>query len=182
MGNNVAHLESKIESFENYLKTETPAVFMLQETKMKRAGKLKTETTKDYIIYEMLRKKDKVAGGGLALGVLKALQPAFINEGDDEVETLTVEVWVEDFPIRLVVAYGPQNVDRDNDPNKHKEKKKSFRNQSKMRLLKLRKMVLDLFYTWMAIYMLDQKLFLMIPIQQMRMENCSKLFLKGTRK
>ena len=126
MGNNVAHIESKLETFENYLKTETPAVFMLQETKTKKSGKIKTESTKKYIIYELHRKKEKVSGGGLAIGILKELHPAFVNEGNDEVEALTVEIWIEDFPIRLVVAYGPQNSDRDNNPQKHKEKKEKF--------------------------------------------------------
>ena len=126
MGNNVAHLESKLETFENYLKNNKPAAFMLQETKMKRVGQIKTETIKEYIVYELLRKKEKTKGGGLAIGILKSLQPAFINEGDDEVEALTVEVWVEDFPVRLVVAYGPQNSDRDNDSKKHKTKKEKF--------------------------------------------------------
>ena len=126
MGNNVAHLESKLDTFENYLNTENPSVFMLQETKTKTAGKIKTETAKKYTIYELHRKKEKVSGGGLAIGVLKELHPAFINEGDDEVEVLTVEIWVEDFPIRLVVAYGPQNSDRENNAPKHKETKEKF--------------------------------------------------------
>ena len=126
MGNNVAHLESKLETFEDYLKTKNPSVFMLQETKTKKAGKIKTESTKKYIIYELHRKKEKLSGGGIAIGVLKELHPVFVNEGDDEVEALTVEIWVEDFPIRLVVAYGPQNIDRENNPQKHKEKKEKY--------------------------------------------------------
>ena len=35
----------------------------------------------------------------------------WVAQGDDEVECLCVEVWVEDFPIRVVVAYGPQLAD-----------------------------------------------------------------------
>ena len=50
-------------------------------------------------------------GGGIALGVLNILQPSWISEGDDSAEALTVEVWVEGFPIRLLCGYGPQEND-----------------------------------------------------------------------
>lgn len=126
MGNNVAHLESKLESFEDYLRVEKPSVFMLQETKMSRQGKIKTNSSKEYIIYELLRQKKKLTGGGLAIGVLKSFQPSFVSKGDDEIEALTVEVWVNDFPIRLVVAYGPQDGDRDHDAKEHKNVKLHF--------------------------------------------------------
>ena len=57
-------------------------------------------------MYELLRKNSN--GGGLCIGVLKDLRPVWISQGDDEVECLTVEVWANDFPIRIVTAYGPQ--------------------------------------------------------------------------
>ena len=60
-------------------------------------------------------------GGGIALGVLNCLDPSWISEGDDSIEALTVEIWVEGFPIRLLCGYGPQEYD-------HKERKDKFWN------------------------------------------------------
>ena len=42
------------------------------------------------------------------MGVHKDLQSVWIAQGDDEVEGLEVEVWTDDFPVRVLVAYGPQ--------------------------------------------------------------------------
>ena len=44
--------------------------------------------------------------------MLNILQPSWISEGDDETEAITVEIWVEGFPIRLVCGYGPQEYDK----------------------------------------------------------------------
>ena len=40
------------------------------------------------------------------MGVHKDLQPVWVAHGDDDLEWLAVEVWLEDFPIRVVGAYG----------------------------------------------------------------------------
>ena len=50
-------------------------------------------------------------GGGLVIGVKNTLDPSWISEGDDEAEALTVEIWVEGFPIRLICGYGTQEYD-----------------------------------------------------------------------
>ena len=42
----------------------------------------------------------------ICIGVHKDLRSVWIAQGD-EVECLEVEVWVDDFPIRVLVAYGP---------------------------------------------------------------------------
>ena len=62
----------------------------------------------------MLRKTE--AGGGLALGVLNDLNPVWVGEGCRKTETLSVEITVQDFRIRCVNAYGPQ----ENDPVERK--------------------------------------------------------------
>ena len=41
------------------------------------------------------------------IGLLKELNPVWVAQGDNEVEFLSVEIWVEDFPVRVVTAYGP---------------------------------------------------------------------------
>ena len=56
-----------------------------------------------------MRKKSN--GGGLCIGVQNNLKPVWVGQGDDEVEALAVELWVDDFPIRIVTAYGPQVSD-----------------------------------------------------------------------
>ena len=122
-GNNVNSLASKMESLENLLRVEKPSAVFLQETKLGRAGKIRTPSSiSSYTWYELHRtrtaEKGK-GGGGIALGVMNCLQPSWISEGNDNIEALTVEIWVEGFPVRLVYAYGPQEYDQ-------KERKELF--------------------------------------------------------
>ena len=100
---------------------ENPAILFLQETKLKRPGRIKTPSTSKYTWYEHHRteKAEKGQnGGGIAIGVLNCLEPSWISEGDDDAEALTVEVWLEGFPIRLVCGYGPQEGDKKERKNK----------------------------------------------------------------
>ena len=85
-------------------------MFCIQETKLKKQNKIKTESSKKFTIYELNRKEK--SGGGLCIGVLKDLRPVWVAQGDDEVECISVEIWVDDFPIRVVTAYGPQLGDK----------------------------------------------------------------------
>ena len=101
--------KSKLQSFEKLLKDENPSVFCIQETKVKKVNQIKTDSSQYYTIYELLRKNSN--GGGLCIGVQKDLKPVWVGQGDDEVEALAVEIWVDDFPIRIVTAYGPQVSD-----------------------------------------------------------------------
>ena len=94
---------------------ENPSVFFIQETQLQRPGRIKTPSANRYTWYELHRtgkasKGEK--GGGIALGVLNVLQPSWISEGDDDAEAITVEIWVEGFPIRLICGYGPQEYDK----------------------------------------------------------------------
>ena len=68
VGVNAAGISSKLSSFDNLLKTLEPSVFFLQETKLKKQGRIKTEHSKGYQIFE-LNRTDKL-GGGLAIGAL----------------------------------------------------------------------------------------------------------------
>ena len=95
--------------FEHVLRDENPSVFCIQETKLRKPNQIKTETAKNFTIYE-LHRKDK-GGGGLCIGVQKVLRPVWVAQGDDEVECLVVEIWIDDFPIRILTAYGPQLSD-----------------------------------------------------------------------
>ena len=117
VGMNAAGLSSKLDSFDKMLKDLIPGVFFVEETKLKRQGRIKTESSEKYVIFELIRKQK--GGGGLAIGALKELNPIWISEGDDMVEILTIQINTKDFSIRCVGGYGPQ----ENDPT---DRKNSF--------------------------------------------------------
>ena len=79
----------------------------MEETKYKDNGKLKLD---DYIVFDLVR-KSRDGGGGLALGCVKELKPAWVREGDDLVEALSVDIFVKSMTIRCCVAYGCQESD-----------------------------------------------------------------------
>ena len=109
VGFNSAGLSSKLDSFDHILTTIQPSVFFIQETKLRKQGKIKTQNSKNSQIFELIR-KDK-QGGGLAIGVVKDLEPVWISEGDDNIEVLVVEIKIEDLKTRCICAYGPQEKD-----------------------------------------------------------------------
>ena len=77
---------------------------------MRRAGRIQTKNSGNYIIFELIRKNK--GGGGLAIGVDKNLKPVWIDEGNDDIEVLIVEARADDFKFRCVAAYGPQETDK----------------------------------------------------------------------
>ena len=79
VGTNAAGLTSKLHSFDKLLNDLKPSVFCLQETKMKTQFRIKTENSRNYTIYELLRKSSR--GGGLAIGVHNDLNSAWVSEG-----------------------------------------------------------------------------------------------------
>ena len=108
MGNNTNSLIQKLESLEYVLCVEKPAAIFLQETKLGRPGRIKTPSSLNYTWYE-LHRSDSASkgekGGGIAIGVLNSLEPSWISEGNDDIETLTVEIWLQEFPVRLVTGH-----------------------------------------------------------------------------
>ena len=114
MGNNTNSLLQKLEALEFALSVENPSAIFLQETRLGRPGRIKTPCSSKYTWYE-LHRSEKASkgekGGGLAIGVLNSLEPSWISEGNDEIETLTVKIWLEGFLVRLVCGYGPQEYD-----------------------------------------------------------------------
>ena len=114
LGNNVNGIRQKLKALENIIVNENPSALFLQETKSGRSGKIKTPSCKKYTWYEVHRTKEAEKGekgGGLAIGVLNVLQPSWVSDGDDDAEALTIEIWVDGFPIRLICGYGPQEYD-----------------------------------------------------------------------
>ena len=99
IGFNSAGLASKLFSFDHILSTLQPAVFFVQETKMRKQGKIRTKVAEKYQIFELVRIERQ--GGGLAIGAVKDLEPIWIAEGDDEVEILVIEIKVEDLNLAI---------------------------------------------------------------------------------
>ena len=94
---------------------KTPAILSLQETKFQSAGKHNLD---GYFTYEHLR-TEKTAGGGILMAVQKELCPSLVRDGGEEVEALTVDIFVKKMSISCTTAYGPQENDL-------KEKKVNF--------------------------------------------------------
>ena len=63
---------------------------------MKDEGKIKLD---DYVVFEKVR-KNRDGGGGLALGCIKELKPIWVREGEEQVEALSVEIFVKTMKIR----------------------------------------------------------------------------------
>ena len=106
IGINANGIMSKLLSLNHLITELTPSVICLQETKLRKAGKIKIN---GYTIFELVRKSS--SGGGLATMVKSELKPVWVSEGDDEVELLVIEVHIQDLPIRIINAYGPQECD-----------------------------------------------------------------------
>ena len=75
----------------------------MQETKVSGPGKLKFD---GYITYEHIRNHKE--GGGISLSALKDLNPAFVRDGGEEVEALTVNINLKQITISCNTGYGPQ--------------------------------------------------------------------------
>ena len=106
IGINANGISSKLQSLQHILNSLNPGVVCLQETKLRKVGKLKC---KNYITFELVRKDS--AGGGLATIVDPSLDPVYISEGDDTTEILVIQIHIKNMPIRIINAYGPQECD-----------------------------------------------------------------------
>ena len=91
MGVNCAGLRSKLVTFRKVMTELNPSVFFVQETKLKEQGKIRLN---DYTIFEKLRKTRK-NGGGLAIECKSELNPIWVREGDSDVETLSIDIFVK---------------------------------------------------------------------------------------
>ena len=76
---------------------------------MRTVGNIKSENSKGFTIFELVRKQS--CGGGLATLVKPDLNPVWISEGDDFTEILVVQVHIKELCIRVINCYGPQETD-----------------------------------------------------------------------
>ena len=101
---NSAGLRPKLSTFYKVINDLNPSIFFIQETKLKEKGKLKVD---DYVIFEKLRSTRK-NGGGLAIGAKPEFNPTWVREGDEDLETLSIDIFVKNLKIRCCTGYGPQ--------------------------------------------------------------------------
>ena len=118
-GANAAGVKCKLKSLDDILKRLQPQIWAIQETKLKPNERLKLEVGNDFQIYYLYRQNSQ--GGGLAVGVHKDIESALVGEGNDDIEALVVQAVLGSIPVKIVVAYGPQE-------NAKKEKKEKFWN------------------------------------------------------
>ena len=106
MGTNSNGLKAKKTSLVNTLHFfNNPSVLTIQETKLRQNGIIKLE---GYQIFEMHRLG---LGGGLLTAVRHEIEPVLISQCEDEAEILVVQVKVGTRNIRILNAYGPQQLD-----------------------------------------------------------------------
>ena len=82
------------------------SIWTMQETKCNIEGKLQLD---GFLTYEHLRCKGE--GGGLAVIARQDLNPAFVRDGGEKVEALTIDIHVKTMTISCTTAYGPQESD-----------------------------------------------------------------------
>ena len=73
----------------------------------------------DSFIFIIENLRSSREGGGVALSALKDLSPAYVCDGGDNVEAITVNIHLKSMEISVTSAYGPQN-------NALETKKKAF--------------------------------------------------------
>ena len=74
MGINAAGLGSKLATFDHALKSTKAKIFFVQEVKQQSVGNISTEYLKNFQLFELVRKEQRVSGGGLMIGVDKELK------------------------------------------------------------------------------------------------------------
>ena len=82
-------LNPKCPLFLSNISEVNPDIFMIQETKMIAEGFLKIP---GYKVFERTRKGK--GGGGVAIGVKPPLKPVWVNEGEKQVEAISVVITV----------------------------------------------------------------------------------------
>ena len=82
---------------------------MLQETKLRPHEKIACDAVSDYQVFYLNRQTSQ--GGGIAVGVEKNIESTLLNEGENDIEVLSVKLFVDKLPMRIITAYGPQEND-----------------------------------------------------------------------
>ena len=119
IGINSAGIKCKLKSLDDILSRLKPQIFALEETKLKPNETLKCDATETFQMFYLNRQDSQ--GGGLAIGIDKNIESTLVREGNDLVEAMVVQTVLGKIPVRIIVAYGPQE-------NASIEKKEKFWN------------------------------------------------------
>ena len=98
--------KSKLTTIRKLVRESNSAIVTIQETKCSQIGQIQLD---GFYTYENIRSNK--GGGGVALSARKELRPAFVNDGGEEVEAITVDIHMKDISISVTSAYGPQESD-----------------------------------------------------------------------
>ena len=88
--------KSKLTTIRKLVRESNSAVVTMQETKCSQVGQIKLD---GFYTYENIRSNK--GGGGVALSARTELKPAFINDGGEEVEAITVDIHLKDIVISV---------------------------------------------------------------------------------
>ena len=105
---NSAGIKNKLLSLQKVINDLETGVFCLQETHASKEGTIKFKNSQMYQIFEKVR--ESKAGGGLCIGVLKSLNPVWIQDGGVNAEAMTVKIETKNMKIRITNAYGHQDM------------------------------------------------------------------------
>ena len=105
-GINCAGIKSKLKTFNDVINRTKPKVWMIQETKLKPNELISCEATQNYQVY--YRNRQVSQGGGIAMGIDKDIKSTLIREGAEDIEAISVKIFLKDIEIRAITAYGPQ--------------------------------------------------------------------------
>ena len=95
--------KSKWTTIKKFIRDTESSVITMQETKCTQVGLINLD---GYYTYEHVRSNKE--GGGIAISALKQLHPAFVSNGGEEAEALTIDIHVQNMAITITSAYGPQ--------------------------------------------------------------------------
>ena len=108
LGNNVNGIRGKIDSLNNTIKFfKKPSFLTIQESK------LKTHNVKIPGYQLFFKNREQCGGGGLITAIDENL--ASIQVSSSEKEILVVEIALNDYKIRVINGYGPQEAQNKND-------------------------------------------------------------------
>ena len=95
--------KSKWTTIKKLIREKHSSIVTMQETKCNQVGQIKLD---GYYTFENVRHSKE--GGGVAISVLKELQPTFVSDGGKDVEAVTIDIHVKNMAISITSAYGPQ--------------------------------------------------------------------------
>ena len=95
---------SKMTTIKKFIRESKATIITIQETKYSQKGRMNFDG-----FYTCENFRSNKEGGGVALSALKELSPAFVCDGGNNVEAITVDIHLKTMALSVTSAYGPQN-------------------------------------------------------------------------